>query len=57
MALGAQMAAMEAQMQTQQIEAMKFQQVEQQLNLQNSITNSAAQFSNGLSDSLKSAAK
>ncbi|WP_193727493.1 hypothetical protein [Paraburkholderia atlantica] len=57
MAIGAQMAAMEMQMQIQQIEAMKFQQVEQQLNLQNSITNSAAQFSNGLSDSLKSAAK
>ncbi|MGF6483178.1 hypothetical protein [Paraburkholderia sp. JPY419] len=57
MAMGAQMAAMEVQMQIQQMEAMHFQQVEQECNLKNSITNAAAQFSNGLSDSIKSAAK
>ncbi|MEM5406319.1 hypothetical protein [Paraburkholderia unamae] len=61
MAMGAvqigEMAAMEAQMQAQQMAAMHFQMVEQQCNLENGITNAEAQFSNGLSDSLKSAAK
>ncbi|WP_217710380.1 hypothetical protein [Paraburkholderia youngii] len=51
------MAAMEAEMQALQLAAMQFQMFEQKLNLENAITNAEAQFSNGLSDSLKSAAK
>ncbi|MEX3954274.1 hypothetical protein AB4Y40_42315 [Paraburkholderia sp. EG287B] len=60
MAMGVQigaMAAMEAQMEAQQMAAMHFQMVEQKCNFENGITNAEAQFSNGLSDSLKSAAK
>ncbi|SOE96857.1 hypothetical protein SAMN05414139_09870 [Burkholderia sp. D7] len=51
------MAAQMAQMQAEQQQAQMFQMQEQQMNIKNSVTNAAAQFSNGLADSLKSAAK
>jgi hypothetical protein len=51
------MAAMEAQMQQEQLQSEQFQATTSKLNLENGETNAYAQFSNGLADSLKSAAK
>jgi hypothetical protein len=57
MAMAAEMQAMEQQMEQEQVEAEQFQEVEENVNMQNSVVNSKAQFSNGLADSMKSAAK
>lgn len=57
MAMSGMAAAQMAQMQQEQMVSMQFQAMTQKLNMENGITNAGAQFSNGLADSLKSAAK
>ncbi|WP_164707854.1 hypothetical protein [Paraburkholderia phosphatilytica] len=53
----AQMQQMMSQMEESQMMSEAFQSKEEEMNMENGAVNSAAQFSNGLADSMKSAAK
>ncbi|CAB3764370.1 hypothetical protein [Paraburkholderia humisilvae] len=57
MAMSGEMAGQMMMMQSMQAQSQQFQMQEQQLNLENSCTNAAAQFSNSCCDNIKSAAK